>query len=64
MKSNATHYCQYNNCENTSETHDGRVHKDLDDAWVCEECEDLLNPEGTGFCGVGCKLGYGCDQSC
>jgi len=56
--------CGYKDCENTSETHEGEVYYYLDNEWICSECEDKINPEATGYCGVACKLGYGCDQSC
>lgn len=30
---------------------------------ICEDCiEDL--PNKTGYCGMSCRLGFGCDDSC
>lgn len=31
--------------------------------YVCSHHEDEVG-DRTGYCGAGCQLGYGCDQSC
>lgn len=64
QNTNQVYNCEYYGCTNTSETHSGMFYEHLDDAWVCSECEDKLNPGCTGYCGVSCQLGCGCDQSC
>jgi len=30
---------------------------------ICKECEEIYNNK-TGWCGLSCCLGNGCDQSC
>lgn len=56
--------CQYNGCLNSSLTHEMELVDKDDNVYVCSDCIDKFNPEATGHCGLSCKLGYGCDQSC
>lgn len=50
--------CEYCDCcEVAVEYHTGL------DAWLCGEHVDGGGGD-TGYCTVGCRLGYGCDGSC
>lgn len=53
--------CDHSECVKTGSTIE--MHH-LGDGWyVCNDCLDLME-DTTGYCGVKCKLGYGCDHSC
>lgn len=52
--------CSYRDCHNEGVLIEG-VHDDGEPVFLCEHHE-LDNQ--TGYCGMSCQLGYGCDQSC
>ena len=56
--------CDYNGCRNTSATHE-IYEMDLGGETydICSEHEPVVY-DHTGYCGVDCQLGFGCDQSC
>lgn len=57
--------CDYRGCGKSYPEDMMTKHTDWnDDIWLaCPECEDKLN-DSTGYCGMSCMFGYGCDQSC
>jgi hypothetical protein len=57
--------CDYEGCYYEGQPEEFEVFKgSLDDCWyACPNCVDKVIDQ-TGYCGVGCMFGYGCDQSC
>lgn len=60
-----THECDYAGCENVCAEHLMYVVEDWQGYkwYACPCCADKLDDK-TGYCGIACQFGYGCDQSC
>ena len=61
-----TAFCEYDGCDKEfnvadMEVLDGDSLGEL--VYVCMPCYERME-DSSGYCSVGCQLGYGCDDSC
>jgi hypothetical protein len=50
--------CEFCNCMNDA------AYTEKYGSEIIHLCEEHCLDDQTGYCGLNCKLGYGCDQSC
>lgn len=57
--------CAYRDCTNAADTHEMiEIYEDSDGkVFVCSHCEGKVE-DSSGYCGIMCQLGYGCDETC